>query len=163
MGTSESSSSLKSKSKLLVLSGFGVLFPIFLIAPQSLSQSPQKIKSDTVEYREMMAKITRQLGVTCTTCHNTNNFQDASKHEFVVAKNHLKIVQVLIDAGMNGTNGNPQADCYMCHRGVLKPNYKEPFDPLTMKNRKLKGAPGISSGSSNKSNTNDNDSENDPE
>ena len=108
------------------------LFLLSLGFSQSLqSQSPAKLKVDTVEYRELMTRISRQLGVTCTACHNTNNFQDDSKKEFLVARQHMRIVQSLIDAGFNGQKGQPLADCYMCHRGELSPKYKEPLDPIT--------------------------------
>ena len=134
---------MKSGVKLWMLSGFCVMLPLLFLAPHSLSQSvsPTVLKKDSQEYRELMVKISRQLGVTCTTCHNTANFADASKREFVVAKDHLKIVQLLIDSGMNGQKGAPKADCYMCHRGVLKPAYKEEFDPLVQKNRRSKTVP----------------------
>jgi hypothetical protein len=37
--------------------------------------------------------------------------------------------QLLIDNGFDGKRG-PKADCYMCHRGDLKPKYKEKVDPI---------------------------------
>ena len=108
-----------------------------LIATGVFAQSPSKIKADDEFYREYMITVSRQLGVTCATCHNTKNWQDDKKNEFKVAKHHIKLVQLLIDNGMSGENGTPKADCYLCHRGKLKPDYVEPFHHMTMdKNKK---------------------------
>lgn len=126
--------------KLILLSLMTLASPMVLLAPHgfSQSQSPSVLKKDSMEYREMMETISRQLGVTCTTCHNTNNFAESKKREFAIAKEHLRIVQVLIDAGMDGRNSQPKADCYMCHRGELKPAYREKIDPLVKPLRRLK-------------------------
>lgn len=82
------------------------------------------IKASEEQMREQMIVISRQVGVTCTTCHNTDNFKSDKKDSFKIAKEHMKLTQLLIDGGMNGKTG-PKADCYMCHRGQLKPDYKE--------------------------------------
>lgn len=82
--------------------------------------------------REQMMVMSRQLGVDCTTCHNTKNFAAADKPEFRVARAHMKITQLLIDNGFDGRDKRPKADCYLCHRGQLKPDYIEKFDPMTM-------------------------------
>jgi hypothetical protein len=94
------------------------------ILPAS-AQTAAKVKSDEDLMRESMVVISRQLGVTCTTCHNPENFHSDKKMEFKVAKEHMKLTQMLIDSGMDGKKG-PKATCYMCHRGELKPKYQEP-------------------------------------
>lgn len=119
-----------------------VLGLMFFSEP-GLSQSSQlagarELKLRDEQVREQMIVISRQLGVNCLTCHETDNFKSDKKSEFKISKDHMRIVQVLIDNGMNGVGGQPKADCYMCHRGELKPAYKENFDPLTMGRAKKK-------------------------
>ena len=109
-----------------------------LISMETNSQTPAKVKAQSQEYREYMVTISRQLGVTCAACHDTGNFTSDIKIPFKLAKDHMRLVQVLIDGGMDGQKGHPKADCYLCHRGKLHPDYKEPIDPLTLKNKKLK-------------------------
>lgn len=111
--------------RFLIICLVAITIPILLIAPTSQSQSPQQILSQDEHIRDVMMTISRQLGVTCTTCHDTNNFKSDKKVPFKVAKEHMKITQTLIDKGFDGKNG-PKADCYMCHRGILKPDYREP-------------------------------------
>lgn len=113
-----------------------VFFAALLIAPQVQSQLPSKIKLEEEIQRERMVVMTRQLGVTCNTCHDNKNFTSDKKVSYKIAKEHIRLTQVLIDNGMDGQNNHPKADCYMCHRGKAVPDYKEPFDPLTM--QKLK-------------------------
>lgn len=119
------------KWKLALLSVVALLIPLLIIAPQqSLSQSPTKLKAEDEAYRQYKIVLSRQLGVTCSTCHNTLDFSSDEKVTFKIAKEHIKITQLLIDNGMNGQNGRPKADCYLCHRGKLKPDYKEPIHPM---------------------------------
>ncbi|MGE5085199.1 MAG: photosynthetic reaction center cytochrome c subunit family protein [Bacillota bacterium] len=75
--------------------------------------------------RDDMVVISRQLGVTCTECHNVSNFANDEKKSFKVGKDHMKLTQMLKDNGFDGKKG-PMASCYMCHRGKLVPEYKEP-------------------------------------
>ncbi len=108
-----------------------VSLSIFISAALTLlstahAQTASKIKTEEEIVRENMIVISRQLGVTCTTCHNPSNFKGDGKMEFKVAKEHMKITQMLIDNGMDGKRG-PKASCYMCHRGQIKPVYKEPI------------------------------------
>jgi hypothetical protein len=71
-----------------------------------------------------MIVISRQLGVTCTECHNLQNFASDEKKSFKVAKDHMRIVETLHSSGFDGKKG-PEASCYMCHKGQLRPDYKE--------------------------------------
>lgn len=95
----------------------------------AIAISPDEIKKKEEDIRAIMFTISRQLGVTCTSCHETENFRENKKSEFKVALEHMKITQTLIDKGFDGKKG-PKADCYMCHRGQLKPSYKEPQNPM---------------------------------
>lgn len=90
------------------------------------------LKAADEAVRQQMMVISRQLGVTCTTCHTTKNFASNDKQEFKIAKEHMTITQLLIDHGFDGRDKRPKADCYMCHRGKLRPDYVETFDPMTM-------------------------------
>lgn len=98
---------------------------VLLLACSSYAQTPAQLKSQEEEMRELMISMSRQLGVTCTSCHNPENFRSSAKMEFKIAKEHMKITQLLIDNGMDGKKG-PKASCYMCHQGQLKPSYKIP-------------------------------------
>lgn len=75
--------------------------------------------------REEMVTISRELGITCSECHNVQNFSDNSKKAFKVGLEHMKLTQMLKENGLDGKKG-PTATCYLCHRGKLKPDYKEP-------------------------------------
>jgi hypothetical protein len=92
-------------------------------------QTPAQVKAEEEQIREMMVSMSRQLGVTCTVCHNPQNFKSDKLPAFKVAKEHMKITQGLIDMGMDGKRG-PKASCYMCHRGELKPKFEEPPPPM---------------------------------
>ena len=125
-------------TRLLITLTVALIIPILIVSLPGHSQSVSRLKAEDEEMRRAMIQISRQLGVNCTACHNTKNFASAEKMEFRVAKEHMRLTQVLIDNGMNGKDKRPKADCYMCHRGVLKPDYKEPFDPMTMEREKIK-------------------------
>lgn len=109
-------------SKKLLLS----LATLFLLIPQAHSKSVTTFVTNEEKIREEMINISRELGVTCTECHNVQNFKDDSKKTFKVSKEHMKITQMLKENGFNGKNNAPAATCYMCHRGKLMPEYKEP-------------------------------------
>lgn len=89
------------------------------------SQSVTSFVSEEERIREQMITISRELGVTCTECHKVTNFADGSKKTFKVSLDHMKLTQMLKQNGMDGKKG-PEATCYMCHRGKLMPDYKEP-------------------------------------
>lgn len=115
-----------------------ILFTLVLIGflQPGYSESVSQLKSADEDIRRSMVQMSRQLGVECTTCHISKNFASSEKTQFRVAREHMKLTQLLIDNGMNGKNKQPKADCFMCHRGKLMPDYKEPFDPMTMKKEK---------------------------
>lgn len=129
----------KFKARLLFISApFALGLAVIFCSPSAQTQAPAQVKADDEAYREYMQTMTRQLGTTCNSCHNVKNWKSDEKENFKTAKEHIRFVQALIDNGMNGERGRPKADCYMCHRGVMKPAYKEKFDPLTMKNHTVK-------------------------
>lgn len=93
--------------------------------PTARSESVAAFVSKEEAIREQMITISRELGVTCTECHKVSNFADGSKKSFKVGLEHMKLTQMLKDNGLDGKKG-PAATCYMCHRGKLMPEYKEP-------------------------------------
>lgn len=104
--------------------GVPLLFFLFLV-PRAHSESVTKFVTKEEKIREEMVTISRELGVTCTECHNVQNFTDDSKKTFKVSKEHMKLTQLLKDNGFDGKKG-PMSTCYMCHRGKLRPDYKDP-------------------------------------
>lgn len=93
---------------------------LIFVAPPANTQSPRDLKLKEELIRQEMLQITRELGTTCTECHVTNNFKKDSKPSFKVASQHIKLVAVMKANGFDGKSG-PEANCYMCHRGELKP------------------------------------------
>jgi|GEM_PF-227787 len=115
-----------------------LIIPSFELARGAESSSALKLKLTETEVREQMIKISAELGVACTECHNVNNFRDESLVNFRVAREHMKLVEVLKSAGMNGQKNQPEASCFTCHRGQLKyehkmkaenPHYKKAIAP----------------------------------
>lgn len=78
------------------------------------------------KYRAQMITISRQLGVTCNYCHNTRNYRDKSNPKWKVAKAHIQMVD-LLNSQFKHTFSD-KVDCYMCHKGVAKPEFKEKKD-----------------------------------
>lgn len=91
-----------------------------LLAPSAKTESAQALKATEEQVREQMLQITKELGTTCTECHRVDNFADAAKKGFQIAAKHLKLVAAMKENGFDGKNG-PEANCYMCHRGELRP------------------------------------------
>lgn len=89
------------------------------------AQSAVDLKKSEEQVRAEMIKISEELGLTCLDCHNTNNFTSDEKRNFKIAQEHIKITEMLRQNGFDGKLG-PEASCYMCHRGVLKPPYLDP-------------------------------------
>jgi len=103
---------------------FSVILPLFALltlAPSArAAETAKQIISSEEHMRELMVEMSKQLGVTCTACHNTENFKSDRKDTFKIAKEHMKLTQLLIDNGLDGKKER-KADCYMCHRGQLSP------------------------------------------
>jgi hypothetical protein len=105
---------------------------IFFLGISVQAETVAKFVKNEEQIRAEMITISRELGVTCTECHNVQNFKDDSKKTFKVSKEHMKLTQMLKEASFDGTKG-PMATCYMCHRGKLHPDYKEPVTGTTEK------------------------------
>jgi hypothetical protein len=110
--------------KSFVVFGPAIFVVMLILTPNGHSESASKIKVSEEKTREEMVVLSRQLGVTCAECHNVQNFADTSKKTFKTAKDHLRIVEALRSNGFDGKKG-PEASCFMCHQGTLRPKYKE--------------------------------------
>ena len=75
-----------------------------------------------IKKREEMLVISRQLSVTCAYCHDVNNFRSSKMRTHKISLDHMRIVDLL---NKKGFRGKPKVDCYFCHRGKAKPDYKE--------------------------------------
>lgn len=80
------------------------------------------------KYREQMITISRQLGVTCTHCHDARNYRESTKKTFQVAKNHMEMVDMINERFKYSFSD--KVDCYMCHKGQAKPEFKEPKEKI---------------------------------
>lgn len=111
--------------KSLVVFGAAIFIVMLILSPKGYSESASQIKTNENKIRQDMIVISRQLGVTCTECHNVQNFASDEKKSFKVAKDHMRITETLRSSGFDGKKG-PEVSCYMCHQGKLRPEYKEP-------------------------------------
>lgn len=98
---------------------------IFLVSPVARTESAKVLKSNEEIVRQEMLQLTKELGTTCTECHNVNNFKDDKKNSFRIGAKHMKLVAAMKANGFDGKNG-PEANCFMCHRGELKAPAKMP-------------------------------------
>lgn len=73
--------------------------------------------------REEMLVMSRQLGVTCNHCHDPANFRDGKLKNFQIAKEHMRVVEFINSP--KGWSSKPKVDCYTCHKGSAKFEYKE--------------------------------------
>jgi hypothetical protein len=75
--------------------------------------------------RIMEFGFSRSLGVTCTHCHNPNNFADEDKRQKQITRDMMemasKINNELIPAIENLDSEKPMINCTTCHRGEVKP------------------------------------------
>lgn len=110
--------------KSLVVFGTAIFLIMLILSPKGYSESASKLKTNEEKVRQEMIVISRQLGVTCTECHNVQNFASDEKKTFKVAKDHMRITETLRTNGFDGKKG-PEASCFMCHQGKLRPDYKE--------------------------------------
>lgn len=67
----------------------------------------------------------RSLGVTCTHCHNPNNFADEDKPQKQIARDMMemagKINNELLSTIENLESEKPIVNCTTCHRGEVTP------------------------------------------
>jgi len=85
----------------------------------SQSQSSVEFKKEQEIIRVQMVQLSRELGVTCTECHSQKNWKYDAKPSFKTARQHLQVVEVLRQNGLDGKKG-PEASCFMCHQGRLR-------------------------------------------
>lgn len=104
------------------------LYFFLLVGSICLAQTAETIKKSEEEIRQEMIKISRQLGVACTECHSTKNFKYDDRLNYKVSLAHMKMTEMLKQNGFSGKNNEPEASCYMCHRGQLKYEFKERFN-----------------------------------
>ena len=118
------------------------LFILCIIPTKTIAkeiQSTSKLASpyieDPTENKEKMKVWSRQLGVTCVYCHNLDNFKSDEKLTFKTAVKHSQMVRVLQEDVFNdrdkGNDLKVKVDCFMCHRGLEIPAFKEPPNALT--------------------------------
>ena len=100
---------------------FSSLCAALIWGETSYSQAPSDPAFKTREY---MIEISRQLGVTCTHCHNLKDFKSQEKKPWAISKKHIDLVKAL-NTNHKDLMGFAKADCYLCHRGKLVPDYKE--------------------------------------
>lgn len=108
----------------LVVGTATILTKLQISLGEAQAESAVGLKKSEEKIRAEMIVISRQLGVTCTECHNVQNFKSDEKKNFRIGLEHMKITQMLRDKGFDGKKG-PEASCYMCHQGELKPDFKE--------------------------------------
>lgn len=87
--------------------------------PTAPSQSPRVLSDLSPErVRELMDDFNRALGVDCAHCHVPDRWADETKPAFGVARNKVRMVQVLNqqleDVG--------QLSCWTCHGGQVLPS-----------------------------------------
>lgn len=75
------------------------------------------------KFRPQMLTISRQLGVTCIYCHDSRNYRDGSKPTHAIAKAHMEMVDMINEKYKHAFSA--KVDCYMCHKGVAKPEFIE--------------------------------------
>jgi hypothetical protein len=103
----------------------GFLILAFVAVPKGYGESPAQIKSEEEIVRKQMVQWSQDLGVTCTECHNIKYFKENSFKSFKVGLEHAKMVSIMKENGFDGIKG-PLANCYMCHRGTLRPPAQTP-------------------------------------
>lgn len=119
-----SRSASKTSMLHITLIALGVTASLFVNSASQARKAETRVADPDLKMREEMVSISRQLGVTCTHCHNPANFRSAEKKTFGIAKEHMKLVRVI--NGPHGLGGKPKIDCYACHRGEARYVYQEP-------------------------------------
>jgi hypothetical protein len=107
-------------SSLLVVSAAGLLT---FIAPLQLNSKTEK--DADLKLREQMVQMSKELGVTCAYCHNSENFKEAKNKNFKIALEHLKITNMLNSE--KAFHGKPMITCYSCHQGHAQYQYSLPI------------------------------------
>ncbi len=103
-----------------------IRFALVIVAATAWADKTQP-DPDTLT-RESMVVIARQLGVTCTHCHDPSNFKSTQLPTHKIAQEHIRITNLL--NSKEGFDGKPTVDCYSCHRGEASPAFREPTPGL---------------------------------
>ena len=73
----------------------------------------------------METGFSKSLGVTCTHCHNPNDWAAEEKLQKQIARDMMAMVgrinQELLGEINNLESENPAVNCTTCHRGQIKP------------------------------------------
>lgn len=91
--------------------------------PKALT--PNQVKKKEDEIRKQMLQISKDLGVTCSYCHNVSNWKEDLKSEWKIAAEHLKMVEAMRSFTMNGKEKINETGCYLCHRGEAKYKWRQ--------------------------------------
>ncbi|MFN8790569.1 MAG: hypothetical protein ACK5Y2_03835 [Bdellovibrionales bacterium] len=113
-----------------------VILGLILGVSLSQSQSSVEFKKEQEIIRVQMVQLSRELGVTCTECHSQKNWKDDAKPSFKTARQHLQVVEVLRQNGLDGKKG-PEASCFMCHQGRLRFAHKMQHPESLPKSEKI--------------------------
>ncbi len=70
------------------------------------------------EVEPLMQAFNRSLGVECAHCHVQEQWHDASKPAFAIARNMLRMVQTLNTEHLRETK---RVSCWTCHGGQTRP------------------------------------------
>jgi hypothetical protein len=99
---------------------------LLIFLPLTCFSAPSKnapLKDSDIKTRDYMVELSRQIGVTCTHCHDLKDFKKSDKPAYKLGQTHIEMVAMLNEkyAGKVGE----KVDCYMCHRGQPKWDYQE--------------------------------------
>jgi photosynthetic reaction center cytochrome c subunit len=78
----------------------------------------------TVEIKEFMKSMAKELGVKCRYCHNPNNLSSDEKSNKKSAREMLRMVQY-INGNVMGKLELRSISCWTCHRGQEHPDKKD--------------------------------------
>ncbi len=106
--------------KLVNLSSKLFLIAMLLLSATGLIEAKAEGDAD-IKTRELMVQVSKELGVTCTYCHNSENFKDSKNKNFGIARDHFRILKSLNSE--QGLNGRPKVSCFVCHQGKAKFEY----------------------------------------
>ena len=96
---------------------------LLLLSANSISEAKPELDTD-LKLRAQMVQISKELGVTCTFCHNSENFKDSKNKNFITAKDHFRVLAILNSD--QGFKSKPKVTCYTCHKGQSKFEYMKP-------------------------------------
>lgn len=103
-----------------------ILILVLLFNATGILEAKTEADSD-LKTRDLMLQVSRELGVTCTYCHNSENFKDSKNKNFGIARDHFRILHSLNSE--SGFNAKPKVSCFVCHQGKAKFEYAMKPDP----------------------------------